>query len=739
MDGRKRLLGLRGSLGLLMTVSACGTGHPEPGGPLGGNGTGADAGSDPWGHWTGTGGASGAGRGGATIVAGTTNAGGASSAGGSSSGGASTTGTPPANLPGDRVFAEHQILEFHLSLSEADWQELEEHGDREEYLPASATVTGDGFSSREFASVGLRHKGAYSLHHCWDNFGGVRSHTGDCQKLSYKIKFDEYESGSRLDGLKRINLHASSGDPTKLRELLAYDTFRSFGVDASRARPAKVYINGIYQGVFIAVEDLDGRYTKAHYPEGPNGNLYKEVWPRVEAADSDFVAALETNEDEADVSDMRRFAEAIAQASATTFREDMARWIDLDAVLRYIAVDRAIKNWDGIMAFYSPISPHNFFWYHEEDAQDRFHLIPWDLDNTFWPFDPYMHPQDWATAAPIPDWNSKPAHCEPRPVWTPDSGVYVTPPRCDPFLDLLAQTSYERFTELGQELLQGPLKFTTANLKIANWMTELEPLVIDDPTLDYAVWLQEISAFPFYLQRSTIDFQAFLAQGLIEETPPPDEPSEEELNAPTEDVGFQFPGITNFEFASAAPSAPAGLWTAGSPLASYVASWNTNAPLSGNADLRFDFTLRREPGAYDEWVNLGMYSLLSAEFDVRGQQALLLRLSSDRRRNIRVRVTSPAYDDTFGGAWSEFGIDLSVDASNQLYAIPLSALSYAEWAKAAWAAGQGWTTSDEEARDLVLSRCNGVALAPSATFDANGELASEEETGYVQVDNIYFR
>ncbi len=180
-------------------------------------------------------------------------------------------------------------------------------------------------------------------------------------KLSYKIKFDEYVADARFDGLKRINLHAASGDATRLHEYLGYATYRDFGIDAPRTVPARVFINGELQGVFIAVEEVDGRYTRAHYPDGPNGNLYKEIWPNPGTADRDFIDALETNEDAGDISGIQEFAAAIAGSNTATFVERMEPWVDLEHVLRYMAVDRAIKNWDGITAFYLPNSPHNFF------------------------------------------------------------------------------------------------------------------------------------------------------------------------------------------------------------------------------------------------------------------------------------------------------------------------------------------------------------------------------------------
>jgi hypothetical protein len=47
--------------------------------------------------------------------------------------------------------------------------------------------------------------------------------------------------------------------------------------------------------------------------------------------------------------------------------------------------------------------------------------------------------------------------------------------------------------------------------------------------------------------------------------------------------------------------------------------------------------------------------------------------------------------------------------------------------------------TDEEARELVLSRFTGLTFGPAATVDDYGELAAVTETGYLRIDNIYFR
>lgn len=642
-------------------------------------------------------------------------------------------------LPGQSLFLPRQVLDVHLSMDPAVFQELEEHGDREEYVPAAARLERSGRGAVELARVGVRHKGAYSLHHCWDEFGGVRSRELECAKLSLKLKFDAYDGQSRFDGLKRLNLHASSGDASKLHELIAYQAFRESGVDAPRALPARVRVNGQLLGLFIAVEEVDGRYTAAHYPGAGNGNLYKEVWPNAAAEDAAFRLALETNEDAGDVSGMRAFAEAVSNAAPEAFDAALAPFVEVEPLLRYIAVDRALRNWDGIMAFYSRLSPHNFFWYQDDGPLRRFHLIPWDLDNTFWPFDPYMDPQQWVTAPPIPDINAEPLDCEPRPIWEASGPEYVTPPRCDRLLDGLAERHWPRLVELGRELEEGPLSPARLTSLADEWASLLEPLVAEDPTLDPAEFQRGVLEFRQVAAQLAPGLEALLSEGLIEEAvaQEPVEPLPEQIDAPTLDEGLLISSPTNFEFAATpASAAPFGVFTYGDPLATREAVWSTDAPISGNADLLFSFTFSRGPGSFDEWVGVGIGS---PETDVSGYSRVVAWLSADQPRRVRVRLLSPAYDELFGGVLAEFGEDFDVGPEPRAVVVGFEDVYYPSWAKEGWAPGQGFPGTDEEARQRVLQRFGGLAFGPAATLDASGELSAATESGHLRVDNIYFR
>lgn len=667
-----------------------------------------------------------------------------SAAGSDSASATSDISTEAATPPGNVVFEEDQILDLHFTLTEQAWVNLEEHGNLEAYLPAQVTIAGNNFAPFTAAQVGLRHKGAYSLHHCFEN--DVRRHDAECAKLSYKVKFDEFDAQGRFDGLKRLNLHASSGDGSKLRELLAYTTFTEFGVDAPRIGLARVTINDEVQGLFFAVEDIDGRYAKAHYPDGPDGNIYKQIWPVEAQVDEAYVAALETNKQAANVSDIRDFASAIAAATPETFVTDMQPWVDIDNLVRYLVADRAMKNWDGIMAFYDPLTPHNFYWYHSDAPDGKFHLIPWDLDNTFWATDPYMTPSEWGfNVPPIPDWNVTPQNCDPRLVWDLYSNTWVTPPRCDKLLDLLAQTQWQHFVDLGQEFLDTVLEPTHLTARLDHWQTLMQPLIEEDPTLDPDSVAGAQTDLRYILGDITYDFSQYLSRGLTEEYIPPvrellPPPTQEQLEAPGYASGIDPTRVTNFEFSDGYEGMPLPASNVISDdYSTITASWNLTNPLANTADARIDFVHNSSEGAFSEWVNLFLYAD-HGPIDISGYTQVEMTLRADRGRTVRIRLGGEASTTEFGGVWDEFGDYRYVDEYPVTVVLPLHDLQYPDWGKAVWTEDQGWLPEDEPAAlERVLATFWGLIFAPGADVDYYGHMYEESDPGFLEIDNIYFR
>ncbi len=659
----------------------------------------------------------------------------------SDDGDATDTG-PDTGMTGHQVFEQEALLEYHITMDDADLEQIEEHGDEEVYLPAELSVRG-GSIDAHFDTVGFRHKGSWSLHHCYED--GYRTYEEECAKISYKVKFSEYDAAARLYGLKRLNLHAMSGDDSKLKERLAYDLFNSFETAAPRTAYALLFINEEPLGLFVQVEEIDGRFTASRFPEDGDGNLYKEVWPVAGLPVDHYLYHLETNddpEDHPDASDIQTFGDAVGECTEENFESVIEEWVDLDALLRYVAVDRASKNWDGIMTFYSPDSPHNFYWYHEALPGGLFHLIPWDMDNTFWEFDPVVHPEQWVTAEPVPNWNMLPYSCDPMPIWEPNNETRVTPPGCDPLIRLLAKTQWNRFVEIGKALLDGPFQLQVMEPKLAQWESEIDDALKDDPFIDYDDWKDAAADLRAALKRGVTDFSDHLEEGYSTEEPPVivPEPSDEALNAEAEEHGLLVDVINNFEFTSgAASSAPKDVSVSANTGTKTAATWNTDAPLSGNADFRLDFEIPRVAGAWNEWIDASLYTDDKQEFDITNLSEISVTMSADRPRTVRVSLRSPVYDSEFNGAWADFMMEFSVDTEPQNYKVKLDRLFYPSWAKDAWSVDQGWTTSDGDALQKVLARFQGLIFSPLAVTDGGGELIDDVEIGFIQVDNIYFR
>ncbi|MBN2525564.1 MAG: CotH kinase family protein [Deltaproteobacteria bacterium] len=416
---------------------------------------------------------------------------------------------------GNVAFAQDRILDYHITMNEALLEEMIEEGIDEEYREAALQITGDGVDLT-IPKVGFRYKGDYSLSHCWSS-SGRRLFSGDCAKLSMKIKFDQYIENARFDGLKRINLHGMGADESKMREMLAYGLYRDFGVDTARTAYVRMQINDEPPFLVLAVEHLDGRYTARHYYPNGDGNLYKEVWPRDTLTESAVRDALKTNEDPEDAADVSAFLDFGAAVSAATqrnFVETVGAYTDVTHLLRYMAVDRAIKNWDGITVFYWPERPHNFYWYHDVENTGRIWLIPWDLDNTFWEHDPYMDVDGLEAERPIPNWNVKPATCELITVW---DEFGVPPVGCDPLINLLAATGWDEFATLGNELLTGLFTADKMNADLDRWEQLIAPVVADDPYLTAKRWQSAVADLRDILADYITDFEAHLQEGYVAE------------------------------------------------------------------------------------------------------------------------------------------------------------------------------------------------------------------------------
>ena len=312
----------------------------------------------------------------------------------------------------DYIFDQDKFPTFYLDLPIENLAKIDGDPAAEEYVEGSLTFEGE-----TIAAVGIRYKGSIGAFvgclsgRDWANPSGYKT----CTKLSMKVKINWENSDDKFYGLKKLQFHSMNNDDTQMRERLGYWLFRQMGVPAPRAVHSRLIVNGQYMGVFALVEQIDGRFTRYNYEDG-EGNLYKEIWPLRDNGEpfsaQTYLDHLKTNEDESPTAEqMQQFAREVSEASDTELKAVVEKWMNIDEIMAYAAVDRTIRNDDGAFHWYCDgdgCAPHNFYWY-EEPSAGTMHLIPWDIDHAF---DNIIY--DANPVTPIADgWGEITNDCEP--------------------------------------------------------------------------------------------------------------------------------------------------------------------------------------------------------------------------------------------------------------------------------------------------------------------------------------
>jgi len=240
----------------------------------------------------------------------------------------------------------------------------------------SSTVT---FNGETWESVGFRYSGNSTLQTSW--------RTGT-EKISFRLDFDEFEdvdpatTNQRFYGFKQISFKSNAMDDSYIREKVVSDIFRQAGVVSSQTAFYEVYVDygegPTYFGLYTAVEVVDDTVIETQFADG-SGNVYKPDGTGAAFMNGTFNTESfekQTNEDEADWSDIEAVFAALHSEQRTrdpaSWRAGLEAVFDVEAFIRWLAVDTIIQNWDtyGSMA-------HNYYLY-TDPTDGLVTWIPWD-------------------------------------------------------------------------------------------------------------------------------------------------------------------------------------------------------------------------------------------------------------------------------------------------------------------------------------------------------------------------
>jgi len=235
------------------------------------------------------------------------------------------------------------------------------------------------FNDTQWYNVGIRFKGNSSLKSAYQSGNN---------KLSFKLDFDEFEDecpelkNQRFYGFKQLNLNNNYNDASLMREKVAADLFREFGLASANTAFCVVYLdNGSgpqYYGVYTLVEEVDDTVIDTQFADG-SGNLYKPEGNAATFASGTFNTSqmyLKTNEDSANYSDVESLYDIINSSERTndveSWKSDLESVFDVDRFLKWLAANTVIQNWDT----YGNMS-HNYFIYNNPE-NNLLTWIPWD-------------------------------------------------------------------------------------------------------------------------------------------------------------------------------------------------------------------------------------------------------------------------------------------------------------------------------------------------------------------------
>ncbi len=260
------------------------------------------------------------------------------------------------------------VQDIRLTIALSDQERMMQALPERIYVPAV-------FSWRDtlIENVGIRFKGNSS------------SSPNQRHKRSYLIKFNKHRKGVRFLGMRRIALDNGVQFGGLFSEPIITGILRDLDIPAARCNYARVYVNNVYQGVYVNVERIDESFIESRFGK-PIGPLFKgEGGP---GANLEFVGdnaevykkGFEPKSDRADqaYNDLIRFIKTVSGDSSPTDPEVLGGIMELKEFQKTIAVMLFAGAFDQLTGW----GPHNYYLYQNSDS-GRWHYLPWDLDVGF--------------------------------------------------------------------------------------------------------------------------------------------------------------------------------------------------------------------------------------------------------------------------------------------------------------------------------------------------------------------
>ncbi len=191
-------------------------------------------------------------------------------------------------------------------------------------------------------------------------------------KKSWNVSFPKNAS---FNGRTSLNLVAEYADATLLAEKIAYDVLAALRVPAPRATFVRLRVNGVYQGPFLDIEQVNKAFLKAHDFPDDDASIYRAGWK-----DTEFKTwkvpyqgdwQKKTNEKEPDTA-LHEVLGVINHTPEPEFAATLAQHLEVEWLLRSMVMDILMSN--------NFVEDSESYFIHDR-VTGRWVYVPWDLNN----------------------------------------------------------------------------------------------------------------------------------------------------------------------------------------------------------------------------------------------------------------------------------------------------------------------------------------------------------------------
>jgi hypothetical protein len=258
-----------------------------------------------------------------------------------------------------------------LEFEESDWeQELVDFHNTDVEVPAKLTVDG-----KVYPGVGVHFRGMTSY-----------QSVGNGSKRSLGLSINMIDKKQHLYGYRTLNLLNAISDPTFMRTVLYLQVARNY-YPAPKANFVRVVINGESWGVYVNQQQFNTDLTKDSFGSSA-GNRWKVpmgmggggalayLGDNAESYKRSY--EIKSKDDPKAWADLIRLCKVLNQTPSEQLEKALDPILDIDGVLKYLAVDVSLINNDGYWTRGTDFSLY-------EDEKGRFHVIPYDMNETIRP------------------------------------------------------------------------------------------------------------------------------------------------------------------------------------------------------------------------------------------------------------------------------------------------------------------------------------------------------------------